>query len=389
MRVAIFTNTYHPTVNGVAHCVAAYREGLLARGVDVTVFAPAPTRYDRRRDPENVLRFPAVPVPMDVDYPIAMPYSRSVRKALQRMQFDVIHTQHPVWVGAWGAWYARWNELPLVSTVHTEYELFAPLVPLPTPLVEMYLRVRVASYCNKCQVVTTAVESTRRRLQEQGVAVPIEILPNPIRVAEFARADGASVRRRLGLDDEVVLIGFVGRLSPEKNLDVLLTAVGTVLHQAPQAAFVVVGDGPEMEVARNWAARLGASDRVFLVGALPHPDIPPYQAAIDIMVTASLSETQPLAHTEAMAAGTPVVALRAPGAEDMIDPGANGLLSEVPDGAGGLAENMLELVNNGDRRTQMGTQARRWAQRFDLESVTDRLLEIYEQAIDLGAELPL
>ncbi len=289
MRVGIFTNTYHPTVNGVANCVAAYREGLTDRGAEVTVFAPAPPKYDRSNDPDNVLRFPTLPVPMDLDYSIAMPYSGSVLKALQRMQFDIIHTQHPVWVGAWGAWYARWNDTPLVTTVHTEYELFAPMVPLPTPLVEMYLGVRVTSYCNKCQMVTTAVESTRRRLIEQGITTPVEILPNPIRVAEFAQVDSTAVRRRLGLDDDTVLIGFVGRLSPEKNLDVLLQAVSTVLRQAPNTTFVVVGDGPEMASAKRRVAHLSAAERVFFVGAVPYPQIPPYQAAIDIMVTASLA----------------------------------------------------------------------------------------------------
>ena len=389
MRVGIFTNTYHPTVNGVANCVAAYREGLTDRGAEVIVFAPAPAKYDRGNDPDDVLRFPTLPVPMDLDYSIAMPYSSSVVKALQRMEFDVIHTQHPVWVGAWGAWYARWNDTPLVTTVHTEYELFAPMVPLPTPLVEMYLRLQVTSYCNKCQMVTTPVESTRRRLTEQGITTPIEILPNPIRVAEFTEADGTAVRRSLGLDDDTVLIGFVGRLSREKNLDVLLQAVGTVLRQAPNTAFVAVGNGPELASAKRRVADLAAVGRALFVGTVPHSQIPPYQAAIDIMVTASLSETQPLAYTEAMAAGTPLVALRAPGAEDMISPGDNGLLSEVEDGAEGLARALLELVNDSERRTAMGRRAQQAAQQFDLACVTDRLLAIYQQAIELGSEIPL
>ena len=389
MRVAIFTNTYHPAVNGVANCVAAYREGLLRRGMEVTVFAPAPLKYERRNDPENVLRFPAVPVPMDLDYSIAMPYSGRVVKALQRLEFDVIHTQHPVWVGAWGAWYARWNDLPLVSTVHTQYELFAPMVPLPTPLVEMYLRVRVTSYCNKCQVVTTAVPSTLRRLKEQGVTTPIEILPNPVRVEEFARADGSAVRRKLGIGADTVLIGFVGRLSPEKNLGVLLEAVASVLRRAAGAAFLIVGDGPEMASARRQAVRLGISDQTFFVGVVSPAEIPPYQAAIDVMVTASLSETQPLAYTEAMAAGTPLVALRAPGAEDMIHPGVNGLLSGLADGAAGLASNLADLVENSERRARMGQAAREGAHQFDLEHVTDRLLAIYHRAIELGGEIPL
>ncbi len=365
MRVAIFTNTYHPAVNGVANCVSAYREGLLDAGHEVTVFAPAPQGYDSRSDPDDILRFPALPLPVDMDYSIAMPYSHAVMKALRGSQFDVVHTQHPVWVGAWGAWYARWNDVPLVTTVHTEYELFAPLVPLPT------------------------VQSTRRRLEEQGVTTPVEILPNPIRVSDFGGVDGNRVRQQLGVGDEVILIGFVGRVSREKNLRVLIEAVGQVLGQRKEAAFVLVGAGPEMESIKRQVRAIPEKGRIFIVGSVPYEEIPPYQAAIDIMVTTSLSETQPLAYTEAMAAGTPIVALRTPGAADMIDDGVNGLLSEVEDGAGGLAQNILRVVDDSALCSKLAQGAYQSAQQFDVAHVTDRLVAIYNRALELGGELAL
>ncbi len=389
MRVAIFTNTYHPAVNGVANCVAAYREGLLDAGHEVTIFAPAPQEYDLRSDPDNISRFPALPLPLDLDYSIAVPYSSAVMKALRGRQFEVVHTQHPVWVGAWGAWYARWSDIPLVTTVHTEYELFAPLVPLPTALVEMYLNLRVTSYCNKCQIVTTPAQSTRRRLEEQGVTTPVEILPNPIRVSDFAEVDGSRVRQELGIDDEVVLIGFVGRLSREKNLKMLVEAVGQVLDQHSEAAFVLVGAGAEMESLKRQVRDIPAGERVLLVGSVPHENIPPYQAAIDVMVTTSLSETQPLAYTEAMAAGTPIVALRAPGATDMVADGVNGLFSEVEDGAEGLAQKILRVVDDSTLRGKLAQGAQRSAQQFDVTHVTDRLVAIYNRALELGGELAL
>ncbi len=389
MRVAIFTNTYYPAVNGVANCVAAYREGLLNAGHEVAIFAPAPQGYDSRSDPDNIFRFPGLPLPSDVDYSIAMPYSSAVMKALRASEFDIVHTQHPVWVGAWGAWYARWNDIPLVTTVHTEYELFAPMIPLPTALVEMYLNLRVTSYCNKCQVVTTPVESTRRRLEEQGVTTPIEILPNPIRVSDFAGVDRNKVRQQLGVSDEVVLIGFVGRLSPEKNLKVLIEAVGQVLSQRKETAFVLVGSGPEMENIKRQIRDIPGRKRVFLVGSVPYAEIPPFQAAIDVLVATSLSETQPLAYTEAMAGATPVVALRAPGAADMIEDGVNGLLSEVEDGAEGLAQKILRVVDDSDLRRKLAEGAQRSAQQFDVAHVTERLVAIYNYAVKLGGELAL
>ena len=187
MRIGIFTNTFRPTVNGVAKCVEYYERGLQERGHEVIGFAPGSENYDRSIDTSNVYRFSTLPYPFDADYTIAAPYSRPVAKALRRLDFDVIHTQHPFWVGAWGAWYARLMDLPLVTTIHTDYRLFTHVIPLPEPLVEGYMRVRVASYCNKCDLVTTPVKSMRRLLRRQGVRTPIKLLPNPTAIAEFQK----------------------------------------------------------------------------------------------------------------------------------------------------------------------------------------------------------
>jgi len=90
-----------------------------------------------------------------------------------------------------------------------------------------------------------------------------------------------------------------------------------------------------------------------------------------------------------MAAGTPVVAMKAPGAEDMIEDGINGLLADEEAGAGGLAEVVLELVQNSARRAEIGHRAQEWVKQFDVDHVTQRLLGIYEQAEQLAGEAPI
>lgn len=380
MRIGIFTNTYRPSVNGVAQCVEYYERGLRERGHEVVIFAPAPEDYDLSQDPASVYRFPSLPIPLEMDYSIAAPYSRPVVKALRRLDFDVIHTQHPIWVGAWGAWYARWTDVPLVTTVHTEYRLFAHMTPLPDQLVEAYLRKRVTSYCNKCEIITTPVASMRRLLRKEGVRRPIELLPNPTEIAAFTGVRGRPVRQQYGLGSDKVVLGFVGRLSPEKNLGVLLEAATLVLKSHPQAVFLVVGDGPERQSLEEQAQAAGVAERVIFAGAQPHPQVPRFQAAFDLFITASLSETQPLAYTEAMASGKPVVAVSAPGAADMILPGKNGLLATEESGPEGLAEEISKLVGDKQRRKEMGAFAQEWAQQFDVAKVAERLEGIYQRA---------
>lgn len=382
MRVAIFSNTYHPTLNGVANCVAAYRRGLESRGHEVFVFAPCPSEYDPENDPPRIVRFPALPVPGDWDYDIALPIGKTVMGVLRDVRFDVVHTQHPMWVGVWGAWYARWGGLPLVTTVHTEYELYARFVPLPEPLVDAYLKASVTNYCNKAQVVTTPVQSARDRLQAQGVVTPIEIVPNPIELEGLPVPDPASVRRQWGLAKDAFVMGFVGRLAPEKNLHTVLSAAATVMAHDQAARFLMVGDGAERRALEEQAEKLGVADRVVFAGAVEREQVPHYQAALDVFMTASMSETQPLAYTEAMAVGTPVVAVRAPGSQDMIEHGVNGLLCEPEEGAEGLSRLVQRLQTEPGLREAISARGREHVRGYDLSVVTDRLLEVYQMAIE-------
>lgn len=381
MRVAIFTSTYHPTLNGVANCVAAYRKGLQARGHEVFIFAPAPADYDPAQDEQNTLRFPSVPFPGDWDYDIAVPYSAPVMKTLRKVPFDIVHTQHPVWVGVWGQWFATWEGLPLVTTVHTEYELYTQLVPLPEQLVDAYLKTRVTTYCNKCHVVTTPVRSTRDRLMRRGVVTPIELLRNPIDVSAMPEPAPEKVRAEHALGDDFV-VGFIGRLAPEKNLNTVLKAAALVMQHTPRCRFLMVGAGAELRGLKACAAELGIADRVVFTGAVEHAQVMHYHAALDAFITASMSETQPLSYTEAMAAGTPIVAVKAPGAQDMIRHEHNGLLSPPEDGAEGLATQVLRLIQQPDLRKGIIDTASERVGEYDISAVTRRLEEIYEMAVD-------
>ncbi len=381
MRVAIFTNTYYPTLNGVANCVEAYRIALEARGHEVSIFAPCPDDYDKELDRDRVHRFAAVPLPGDWEYDIAVPYSRSVMDALKEVDFDIVHTQHPVWVGVWGQWFAQWAGLPLVTTVHTEYELYTQLVPLPEQLVDAYLKTRVTTYCNKCHVVTTPVQSTRGRLRQQGVVTPIEILHNPIDLSKLPVPDPGRIRPLHGLSDTDFVMGFIGRLAPEKSLKTVLKAAEIVMKRRDNARFLMVGSGAEMKHLKAHTRRLGIGDRVIFVGPVDHSEVPHYQAALDVFVTASMSETQPLSYTEAMAVGTPMVAVKAPGAQDMIQHNENGLLSLPDDGPRGMAEQILRISDDADLRQRIIGTAKECVKQYDISAVTDRLLEIYEAAI--------
>lgn len=386
-RIAFFTNTFPPDVNGVAHVVKAFRRELQRRGIEVYVFAPAPRNHNgtsqgrpRPGDDPLVLRFPSLPVPR-LDYAAALPFSQAVSRALRQVSFDLVHTHHPLWVGQWGARYARRTGSPLVTTIHTHYELFAPMVPLPRSLVESYLRAKVRRYCNACDLVTTPAASNQTRLEQAGVVRPVVVMPNPLDLALFEHADGGPVRERLNLQGKFVL-GYLGRLSPEKQLRVVVEAAARVCRQRQDAHLVIAGGGTVAPEVRAAVRELGLEGRSTLVGPVPHDQVPDYQAAFDVFLTASLSETQPLAYAEALAAGKPVVAVVGLGAVDMIQDGVNGFLVSREGAADAMAQAILRLADDPALRDRMSQQARSWARRYHITEAADRLLEVYGRALE-------
>ncbi len=354
----------------------------MRQGHKVYVFAPAPNEDDPLADDPLVLRFPSLPI-FDLDYSLALPLSGAASRTLRDVQFDVVHTHHPLWVGVWGAWYARRMGLPLVTTIHTQYELFANLVPLPQPLVKAYLRRKVRRYCNMCHVVTTPSPSTARRLRKLGVKSPVEVVPNPIELAAFGNANGEAIRRKHGLKGKFVL-GYLGRLSREKQIHVLVDALELVRRQIPDAHLLIVGDGPARPELEKLVAARKLADAVTLVGPVPHAEVPHYQAAFDVFLSASLGETQPLASTEAMAAGTPVVAVAAMGVSDLIEDGVSGFLVSRAAAAEQMAAAVVKLARDRELRRRVSEAGKQVAAQFRPDNVARKLLETYQQAIKLA-----
>jgi glycosyltransferase involved in cell wall biosynthesis len=379
-RVAFFTNTFVPDVNGVAHVTKVFREELQRRGTEVYVFAPSPSPQGYVEDDALVFRFPAVRL-ASVDYSVAMPFSPRIFHTLKKVRFDLVHTHHPLWVGQWGARYARRTRTPLITTIHTHYELFASVVPVLEPLIKMYLRVNLRRYCNRCDVVTTPAASNQQRLQSAGVIRPVLVVPNPVRVAVFEKGNGKQIRARYGLNGKFVL-GYLGRLSSEKQVEVVVEAAGLVCKQRNDVHLVIVGDGPAMSSIQARIRHLALEKYCTLVGSIPHDQAPDYHAAFDVFLTASIAETQPMAYAEAMAAGKPVIAVEGLGAVDMIEHEVNGFLVSRERAAEAMSEAVLSLAADREMYRRMCSQAQAWARRYDVREATDRLVEAYSLALE-------
>lgn len=386
MRIVMFTNTYSPSLNGVANVTHFYRRGLVERGHEVHIFAPRPPGEDPFADDPFMHYYRSRRLPGEIDYMLALPVLRSLREhhRLLTLQADVVHSQHPVWVGAWGHRWARRRKLPFISTAHTQYEMYADRAFLPEKWVEYVVSRHVGRFFNLCDVVTTPVNWMRQRMIDKGVTAPIEILFNPVDLGLLANPDREGTRRRLGFADDEVVVGFLGRLSPVKYAECVIDAVALLRQRRPEVRLMIAGDGGQRAILQQRAQRkLG--DRAVFTGAIPYAQVKHYHAAMDVFMTASRSETMPLAYTEAMHLGTPIVAHATPGAADMIRDGDNGLLVPPERNAQGLAEAVERVLDDPALRTRLIEGGRRFAQRCHYQAVAARLEEIYAYAVERAA----
>lgn len=380
MRIAIYTNAYKPIVSGVVNAIALLRQGFVARGHEVIILAP--DYYGYRDQESGVYRFPAVDLTRKVRFPVAIPWSPRVSRLVREFRPEIIHTHHPFVLGPLALRTARQLGVPLVYTFHTQYEQYAHYVPLPPRLVKWFTRRRIRRFVEAADVVTTPAASIRDLLAGYGIEREILVLPNPIDLSRFARTEGPTVRRQLGLAEGELVLIFVGRLGIEKNLGFMLEAFALLRSLAPELPLrlVLVGAGPEEARLRELGEELGLGDRLILTGSVPYQTVPSYLAAADLFLMTSVTEVKPLVLLEAMAAGLPIVAVRASGAVDTLTDGRDGVLTELDRTA--FARAVLALLCDEGRRKAMGRAARETVERYSLDRVAGEFIRLYEEAVE-------
>jgi glycosyltransferase involved in cell wall biosynthesis len=262
---------------------------------------------------------------------------RRLRELLDTYEVDVLHA-HGYKADVYGCIAAWPHRAIMVSTCHNW--------PDPSRTMRLYgILDRLA--LRRFDAVAAASEGVAAILRHAGIDSPM-VIANGIEVERFEQRKPA-LRKEIAVDfDE--LIGFVGRMVPEKGGEQLLHAAKAVITARPRTAFVFAGDGPSLAEWKALAVRLGISDRVFFLGA--RQDIAAVYASLDMLVLPSLVEAMPMCLLEALAAGKPVVATRVGSVAKVIVSAESGLLVD-PGDVRGLTEAILLLLSDPDRARRM------------------------------------
>ena len=380
MNILMMTNTYLPHVGGVARSVSTFAEEYRRRGHDVLVVAP---RFDGKAPPRRaeamVERVAAIQNFNGSDFSVRLPLASVMSERIQTFPADIVHAHHPFLLGDTALRIGAGHNVPVVFTHHTRYEDYSHYVPFDSPALKQAAINLSTEFANLCAGVLAPSESIARLIRRRGVTVPVTVVPTGIDVAAFAGGNGARFRKKFRVPPQAFVIGHLGRLAREKNLAYLAEAVVLALKKIPGSRFVVVGGGPEEEALRATFARHKLSDRLVLAGKHTGPSLHDAYAAMDVFAFSSRSETQGMVLTEAMAAGVPVVALRASGVREVVRDGANGCLLPSHAPAADFAAQLRRLHAGPRQRREMAAEAKRTAAEFSRERCAERALDFYEE----------
>ncbi|MBF0484382.1 MAG: glycosyltransferase [Candidatus Omnitrophica bacterium] len=324
MKILMMTNTYAPMVGGIEESIRSFTAEFEKLGHEVMIVAPecegAPP------DEVNVIRLRAIQNVNHSDFSMALPMSSLLPELMKTFKPDIIHCHHPFWIGDIALRLSSQFHIPLVFTYHTMFEQHMHYLPVQNEGVKNFIIELFAGYANLANQVIVPCESIRAILLERGVKTAMEVIPTGVDLQRFSKGDGNVIRKRLGIPFNVPVIGYVGRLAREKNLEFLSRSVVDYFKKDMKAHFLVGGDGPLKDEIKKIFDEQGVGRRLHLAGSLHGQDLVDCYYAMNIFAFASLSETQGIVLVEAMAAGVPVVAIDAPGVREVVKDGYNGRL---------------------------------------------------------------
>ena len=255
---------------------------------------------------------------------------------------------------------------------------------IPPIIAHEALRRIIVNLADKVDIITTPSQSMKELIEQYGITKEIMVIPNAIDIDTFHKKDEKEIKRlkkELKLFTDDILIVYVGRVSFEKNIDKIIKALALLRDKKiTNFQFMVVGEGTALEDIKNLVQSLNLTEKVRFVGAVDMEQVGNYYQIADIFAFSSTSETFGMVIIEALASGLPVLAVRAPGAVDIITDGVDGILAEndITD----FAKHLANLIQHRDLREKISQNAFRTARLYSIDTVSDQVLALYHRLME-------
>ena len=369
MRIALFTETFLPKVDGIVTRLSHTVDHLQRLGNQVLVISPdgGLTEYKGAK----IHGIPGFPLPLYPELKLALPRP-SMRQVLETFQPDLIHLVNPAVLGLGGLYYAKSLDVPLVASYHTHLPKYLEHYGLG--MLEGVLWELLKAVHNQAQVNLCTSTAMQEALTSHGIE-RVAVWQKGVDTELFQPSLGTlEMRSHLTQGHpESPLLLYVGRLSAEKEID----RIKPVLQSIPGARLALVGDGPyRQELEKHFA-----DTPTFFVGYMTGQTLAAAFASADAFVFPSRTETLGLVLLEAMAAGCPVIAANAGGIPDIVSDGVNGYLFDPQEEGGAIAATQ-RLLSHADECATLRQNARIEAERWGWAAATRQLQGFYQAVLE-------
>lgn len=376
MRVALFTDTFLPDVNGVAKTLGRWVRFLEARGAEVKVFAPQSPSAEVT-DQLMVERFYSIPFLLYPECRMAIPNPVNLRRTLKAFSPDLIHVATPFNLGLLGLHYAKKHHVPLVASYHTHFDQYLTYYKLQwmEPMLWRYM----LWFHQECRKIYVPSESTREHLKERGLH-NLEIWSRGVEVSRFHPfVDRNEVLRACNIDPSKFVLLYVGRLALEKSVDVLLQAFDGLKDEIRRHMHLVIaGDGP---LLTPWKEQYEGRTDLTFTGFKQGKELSDLYAAADAFVFPSATETFGNVVLEAMASGTAVIGAAAGGVKDNVVHGKTGLLC-APGDAADFTRAIELLYSDELYRQELAREGRSYSLRQSWDHIFGELYRSYVEVVN-------
>ncbi len=392
MRIALMTNNYKPMVGGVPISIERLKRGLESCGHQVTVFAPS---YEEQEQEENVFRYATLVKKFIGGIVLPNPFDLKIEKEFKKHKFDVIHVHHPMLIGRTAVYLSEKYNIPLVFTYHTRYEKYVECYTKGIAKLDRVMPLYLHTFLKHCDFVFAPTAGMRDYLV-RDCKVPahrLGILPTGIEERNYRVTETGKnrIREQYGCGirgcERIPLLLTVSRLAQEKNVGFLLESLALFKSRYRKPfRMIVVGDGPDRKVYERLCGKLELTEEVVFTGMLANEETAAYFAAADAFCFASKTETQGIVVLEAFAGGTPVLALRASGVEDLVSTGINGILTAEDKEL--YANALLDFCKGRTDRSRLSENAYASGLQYREETVAKEAVRVYNE-IAAGRPIPI
>jgi len=373
MRIALFTDTYAPQVNGVARTLQRLLRHCSAAGHEVALVTPQ-VSPDVEDAAAMHIQLPALPLPFYPELSLARLLDGASARRIRAFAPDVIHCATEFTVGWSGAILAAQAQVPLLTSYHTNFAQYVGAYGFAA--LENAAWTYLRRFHNRAALTLCPSQATLERLREAGFRGPLRIWSRGVEANRFTPARRtAEARAALAPGYDNILL-YVGRLAPEKRVDVLLEAFAQARAHLSSTALVLVGHGPAADALEEQA-----SPDVIFAGYRSGDALADAYAAADAFVFPSDTETFGNVVLEAAASGLPVLTVDAGGVTETVVANETGLLVPPRD-ASALAAAMVELISSPELRVRLGAEGRRRAENCSWTRILEGVIESYRTLVD-------